>query len=105
VLEKTDLAASSDFISWLVQRVPLTVFHQGLVPERNKIQFRIVGHQAVLTQGLINGGIDAYLDYKASASARKSFLEPITRCRRANAQSHRQVGCLSSGPGEQTKRR
>ena len=39
----------------------LALDYWGLVPERDKIQFRIVGDQAVLTQGLINGIVDAAL--------------------------------------------
>ena len=39
----------------------------GLVPERDKIQFRILGDQAVIAQGLISGTVDAaYLGYTFS---------------------------------------
>jgi len=45
----------------------LALDHWGLVPERDKIQLRIVGDQAVLAQGLINGTVDAaYLGYTFS---------------------------------------
>lgn len=38
--------------------------HWGLVPARDKIQFRILGQQDVIAQGLINGSVDAaYLSY------------------------------------------
>ena len=50
----------------------LALDHWGLVPERDKIQFRIVGDQAVLTQGLINGTVDAaYLGYTFSKVAQR----------------------------------
>jgi len=45
----------------------LALDHWGLVPERDKIQLRIVGDQAVLAQGLISGTVDAaYLGYTFS---------------------------------------
>jgi ABC-type nitrate/sulfonate/bicarbonate transport system substrate-binding protein len=45
----------------------LALDHWGLVPERDKIQLRIVGDQSVLAQGLINGTVDAaYLGYTFS---------------------------------------
>jgi ABC-type nitrate/sulfonate/bicarbonate transport system substrate-binding protein len=45
----------------------LALDHWGLVPERDKIQLRIVGDQAVLAQGVINGTVDAaYLGYTFS---------------------------------------
>ena len=51
----------------------LALDHWGLVPERDKIQFRIVGDQAVLTQGLISGTVDAaYLGYTFSKVAQRS---------------------------------
>jgi ABC-type nitrate/sulfonate/bicarbonate transport system substrate-binding protein len=50
----------------------LALDHWGLVPERDKIQFRVVGDQAVLTQGLINGTVDAaYLGYTFSRVAQR----------------------------------
>jgi ABC-type nitrate/sulfonate/bicarbonate transport system substrate-binding protein len=51
----------------------LALDHWGLAPERDKIQFRIVGDQAVLTQGLISGAVDAaYLGYTFSKVAQRS---------------------------------
>lgn len=51
----------------------LALDYWGLVPERDKIQFRIVGDQAVLTQGLISGTVDAaYLGYTFSKVAQRS---------------------------------
>lgn len=45
----------------------LALDHWGLVPERDKIQFRILGDQAVIAQGLISGAVDAaYLGYTFS---------------------------------------
>jgi ABC-type nitrate/sulfonate/bicarbonate transport system substrate-binding protein len=50
----------------------LALDHWSLVPERDKIQFRIVGDQAVTTQGLINGTVDAaYLGYTFSKVAQR----------------------------------
>jgi len=50
----------------------LALDHWGLAPERDNIQFRIVGDQAVLTQGLINGVVDAaYLGYTFSKVAQR----------------------------------
>jgi NitT/TauT family transport system substrate-binding protein len=51
----------------------LALDHWGLVPERDKIQMRIVGDQAVLTQGLLSGVVDAaYLGYTFSKVAQRS---------------------------------
>ncbi len=45
----------------------LALDHWGLVPERDKIQFRILGDQSVIAQGLISGTVDAsYLGYSFS---------------------------------------
>jgi len=42
----------------------LTLDHWGLVPERDKIQFRTLGDQSVIAQGLLAGTVDAaYLGY------------------------------------------
>jgi NitT/TauT family transport system substrate-binding protein len=50
----------------------LALDHWGLVPERDKIQFRILGDQAVITQGLISGAVDAaYLGYSFSQVAQR----------------------------------
>lgn len=45
----------------------LALDHWGLVPERDKIQFRVLGDQSVIAQGLIGGLVDAaYLGYTFS---------------------------------------
>jgi len=45
----------------------LALDHWELVPERDKIQFRILGDQAVIAQGLMSGAVDAaYLGYTFS---------------------------------------
>src|SRR3989338_5159184 len=45
----------------------LALDHWGLVPERDKIQFRILGDQSVIAQGLLTGAVDAaYLGYAFS---------------------------------------
>lgn len=45
----------------------LALDHWGLAPERDKIQFRILGDQSVMAQGLISGTVDAvYLGYTFS---------------------------------------
>lgn len=56
----------------------LALDHWGLAPERDKIQFRIVGDQAVLTQGLINGTVDAaYLGYTFSKVAQRQGFQVL----------------------------
>ena len=51
----------------------LALDHWGLVPERDKIQFRILGDQSVITQSLISGAVDgAYLGYAFSKTAQRS---------------------------------
>jgi NitT/TauT family transport system substrate-binding protein len=50
----------------------LALDHWGLVPERDKIQFRILGDQSVIAQGLIGGIVDAaYLGYTFSSVAQR----------------------------------
>src|SRR3990170_1523237 len=50
----------------------LALDHWGLVPERDKIQFRILGDQSVIAQGLISGIVDAaYLGYTFSSVAQR----------------------------------
>jgi len=45
----------------------LALDHWGLAPERDKIQFRILGDQSVIAQGLLTGAVDAaYLGYTFS---------------------------------------
>ena len=59
----------------------LALDHWGLVPERDKIQFRIVGDQAVLAQGLISGTVDAaYLGYTFSRAVQRQVV--VSRSRR-----------------------
>jgi NitT/TauT family transport system substrate-binding protein len=44
----------------------------GLVPERDKIQFRILGDQSVIAQGLVSGTVDAaYLGYAFSKAVQR----------------------------------
>jgi len=50
----------------------LALDHWGLVPERDKIQFRILGDQSVIAQGLLTGAVDAaYLGYTFSRVAQR----------------------------------
>ena len=50
----------------------LALDHWGLVPERDKIQFRVLGDQSVIAQGLIGGIVDAaYLGYTFSQVAQR----------------------------------
>ena len=50
----------------------LALDHWGLVPERDKIQFRILGDQSVIAQGLLTGAVDAaYLGYTFSKVAQR----------------------------------
>ncbi|HVO91930.1 MAG TPA: ABC transporter substrate-binding protein, partial [Terriglobales bacterium] len=50
----------------------LALDHWGLVPERDKIQFRILGDQSVIAQGLVSGTVDAaYLGYTFSKSVQR----------------------------------
>jgi len=45
----------------------LALDYWGLVPERDKIQFRILGDQSVIAQGVLTGAVDAaYLGYAFS---------------------------------------
>ncbi len=42
----------------------LMLDYWGLIPERDKIQFRSLGDQSVITQGLLNGTVDgAFVGY------------------------------------------
>ena len=51
----------------------LALDHWGLVPERDKIQFRILGDQSVIAQGLVSGTVDAaYLGYTFSKTVQRS---------------------------------
>lgn len=50
----------------------LALEHWGLVPERDKIQFRVLGDQSVITQSLISGTVDAsYLGYTFSKTVQR----------------------------------
>jgi len=50
----------------------LALDHWGLVPERDKIQFRILGDQSIIAQGLMSGNVDAaYLGYTFSKVAQR----------------------------------
>ena len=50
----------------------LALEHWGLVPERDKIQFRILGDQSVITQSLISGTVDgSYLGYAFSKTVQR----------------------------------
>ena len=50
----------------------LALDHWGLVPERDKIQFRVLGDQSIFAQGLISGTVDAaYLGYTFSKVAQR----------------------------------
>jgi ABC-type taurine transport system substrate-binding protein len=107
----------------------LALDYWGLVPERDKIQMRIVGDQAVLTQGLISGVVDAaYLGYTFSRVAQRSgfafckispksiipFQESVSSAQEfldqspdvaERAQSHCQSNRLYSRSGQPAKRR
>ena len=104
----------------------LALDHWGLVPERDKIQFRILGDQSVIAQGLISGTVDgAYLGYTFSKTVQRQgfrvlarsrqdryslqrhrhrraqkFFGPVTGRRRAHPQSPEPFDRLLSGPGE-----
>ena len=50
----------------------LALDHWGLSPERDKIQFRILGDQSVIAQSLISGTVDAsYLGYTFSKTVQR----------------------------------
>jgi len=50
----------------------LALDYWGLVPERDKIQFRILGDQSIIAQGLMSGNVDAaYLGYTFSKVAQR----------------------------------
>jgi ABC-type nitrate/sulfonate/bicarbonate transport system substrate-binding protein len=51
----------------------LALDHWGLAPERDKIQFRILGDQSVIAQGLVAGTVDAaYLGYTFSKTVQRN---------------------------------
>lgn len=50
----------------------LALDHWGLVPERDKIQFCILGDQSMIAQGLVSGTVDAaYLGYTFSKTVQR----------------------------------
>src|SRR3972149_8893060 len=50
----------------------LALDHWGLVPGGDKIQFRILGDQSIIAQGLMSGNVDAaYLGYTFSKVAQR----------------------------------
>lgn len=50
----------------------LALDYWGLVPERDKIQFRILGDQSVIAQGVLTGTVDgAYLGYTFSKAVQR----------------------------------
>jgi ABC-type nitrate/sulfonate/bicarbonate transport system substrate-binding protein len=56
----------------------LALDHWGLVPERDKIQFRILGDQSVIAQGLMAGTVDAaYLGYTFSKVVQRQGLRVL----------------------------
>jgi NitT/TauT family transport system substrate-binding protein len=56
----------------------LALDHWGLVPERDKIQFRILGDQSVIAQGLMVGTVDAaYLGYTFSKLVQRQGLRVL----------------------------
>jgi ABC-type nitrate/sulfonate/bicarbonate transport system substrate-binding protein len=56
----------------------LALDHWGLVPERDKIQFRILGDQSVIAQGLLAGTVDAaYLGYTFSKVVQRQGLRVL----------------------------
>src|SRR5919197_946821 len=63
ISEGADLVFVAGFINkltgggWIFTMLVLDYW--GLAPERDKIQFRTLGDQAVITQGLMNGAVDA----------------------------------------------
>ncbi len=56
----------------------LALDHWGLVPERDKIQFRVLGDQSVIAQGLMTGAVDAaYLGYTFSKAAQRQGFKVL----------------------------
>lgn len=63
----------------------LALDHWELVPERDKIQFRILGDQAVIAQGLISGAVDAaYLGYTFSKVAQRQGFRVLADLAKLN---------------------
>ena len=56
----------------------LALDHWELVPERDKIQFRVLGDQSVIAQGLLSGLVDAaYLGYTFSKVAQRGGMRVL----------------------------
>jgi ABC-type nitrate/sulfonate/bicarbonate transport system substrate-binding protein len=63
----------------------LALDHWELVPERDKIQFRVLGDQAVIAQGLISGAVDAaYLGYTFSKVAQRQGFRVLADLAKLN---------------------
>ena len=63
----------------------LALDHWGLVPERDKIQFRVLGDQSVIAQGLIGGIVDAaYLGYTFSKVGQRQGLRGLAGLAKLN---------------------
>jgi NitT/TauT family transport system substrate-binding protein len=63
----------------------LALDHWGLVPERDKIQFRILGDQSVIAQGLMSGSVDAaYLGYTFSKVAQRQGFRVLADLAKAD---------------------
>ncbi len=63
----------------------LALDHWGLVPERDKIQFRVLGDQSVIAQGLITGLVDgAYLGYTFSEVAQRQGFRVLADLAKLN---------------------
>lgn len=56
----------------------LALDYWNLVPERDKMQFRVLGDQSVIAQGLISGSVDAaYLGYTFSKIAQRQGFHAL----------------------------
>jgi ABC-type nitrate/sulfonate/bicarbonate transport system substrate-binding protein len=63
----------------------LALEHWGLSPERDKIQFRILGDQSVITQSLISGTVDAsYLGYAFSKTVQRHGFRVLADLAKVN---------------------
>ena len=60
----------------------LTLDYWGLVPERDKIQFRSLGDQSVMVQGFMAGTVDAVLGIRARQEFREQGIPRSSRCRK-----------------------
>lgn len=63
----------------------LALNHWGLVPERDKIQFRVLGDQSVIAQSLISGIVDgAYLGYAFSKTVQRAGFRVLADLAKAD---------------------